>query len=544
MFHKHKKVLIVSKTDRDAIEFLKRSKFAYNNFPDWMKQLWKAQMNEHRIEFPNGSTITSLPSTPNVLRSNASSLNIIDEAAFIQHMDQVWAAGYPTMQHGGSTIIISTPAGVGDWYYEQWQAAGKGGIFNPILINWWDMDWVLEYKDVLTGQNRRIAPCDGLRECTTKEEIEKYGPYWSPWLESQYQALKSKGEAHKFKQEFLCEFVGGGNTIIPSFVIRHIDKQINSQEITHQLVTEPVMHIDNMTGERSYLDFKGFDSETGLWVWKEPVVEQRDARGKVLKSGDAYVIGVDIATGVNNDFSAIQVMDITTQEQVAEYVGRVETKIFAKMVDQIGRWYNNALAVIERTGIGGPFVDENMRDLLYPNLWYRVDKTRAGTSKSTKAGFATSAASKPLLNKVLMDNLSDVEGEGYIIRSYRLLREFQTYVRMTTKAGVDTQKVGAQFGNHDDLVIACALAFMGAPDAFDNGGLLPFKNVGNMTLSNPTAKSFDLSKYGDVLMPFVPSSNDGYSTPQMELDKFTNQLGSCPVVAPAVVKPKNRFFNL
>ena len=54
--------------------------------PDWMKQVWKpVKQNEHELCFPNGSRIASLTSHPDVLRSNASSLNIIDEAAFYRN---------------------------------------------------------------------------------------------------------------------------------------------------------------------------------------------------------------------------------------------------------------------------------------------------------------------------------------------------------------------------------------------------------------------------------------------------------------------------
>jgi len=103
-----------------------------------MQDIWEpVKKNEHEIVFPNGSRIKSLTSNVNVLRSNASSLNIIDEAAFIQGMDAMWASGWPTLQHGGSVIVISTTNGVGGWYWSTMTAAEAGtNQFNPIVVNW------------------------------------------------------------------------------------------------------------------------------------------------------------------------------------------------------------------------------------------------------------------------------------------------------------------------------------------------------------------------------------------------------------------------
>ena len=225
MFNPHKTVLIVSRRNEDAMGFLRdHVVFLYEHLPPWMKEVWKpVKQNEHEIIFPNGSRIQSLTSHPEVLRGNAASLNIIDEAAFIQGMDTMWAAGWPTLQHGGNVIVISTTNGIGNWYWSTWTDAEAGvNGFNPILVNWWDMDWVIEYKDPLSLQWKRIAPRDGIRKSADKFEIGKYGPYYSPWLEEQYNALQDQGDSWKFDQEILASFVGSGNTVLSKEVLAHI----------------------------------------------------------------------------------------------------------------------------------------------------------------------------------------------------------------------------------------------------------------------------------------------------------------------------------
>jgi hypothetical protein len=244
MFHTHKKILIVSRTDDDAMGFLREQiVFLFEHLPQWMQDAWKpVKKTDHEILFPNGSHIKSLTSNPDVLRSNASSLVIIDEAAFIQQMDAMWAGGWPTLQHGGNVIIISTTNGVGNWYWSTMTDAEAGvNQFNPCLINWWDMDWIIEYTDPLSREHKRIAPRDGLVECkgqTFKHplfgeirlDVVRYGPYWSPWLEEQYRALQEQGEGWKFDQEVLAQFVGSGNTVLSKEVLAYLQETLRDPE--------------------------------------------------------------------------------------------------------------------------------------------------------------------------------------------------------------------------------------------------------------------------------------------------------------------------
>jgi phage FluMu gp28-like protein len=48
---------------------------------------------------------------------------IIDEAAFIEKMDDHWKAMYPTLSTGGNCIAISTVNGIGNWYEETYTKA-------------------------------------------------------------------------------------------------------------------------------------------------------------------------------------------------------------------------------------------------------------------------------------------------------------------------------------------------------------------------------------------------------------------------------------
>jgi hypothetical protein len=549
-------------------------KLVYDHLPDWMKGIWKDVIrNEHEIGFGNGSMIRSLTSSADTLRSNASFLNIIDEAAFMPDMEAMWAGGWSTLQHGGSTIVISTPNGVGNWYWDKWTDAEAAGLFNPILIHWWDMDWVIEALDPISGKNVRIAPTDNIRKCTTKEEINKWGPYYSPWLEQEFRGLQARGESHLFKQEILAEFIGSGGTILDAAAIHNVGKMIEEAPET-QSIADPVNWVNQATGDSELLDFEGSEPQEGLWIWHEPVVGKpaRYSGGKIVSQGTpghAYVIGVDIATGENNDYSGIEIFDINEMEQVAEYMGRVPIPLLAKMVDWLGRWYNDALINPERTGIGIPFI-QNLRELIYPNIWRKKkkrnlkpgSKSRVSSGGITyeKYGFATTASSKPTLNTALIDYISGVEGEGYTINSPRLYRELLIYIRHRNKMGIESHKTGAQEGrgNHDDLVMASAMAFIAIPDAvgMDPMGLLPTHSkrpTGPISTAVKQLTPVDRMKQQNNLMSTTDHSviipltynnmNRQQPSQQDQLAAFTNQLTNSPRNVPIVKAPKTNLLT-
>jgi len=567
MFFNHKTVLIVSRSDDTAMDFLRDNvAFVFKNLPEWMQSLWKpVKDNEHEIQFPNGSRIKSLTSHPDVLRSNASSLNIIDEAAFIEHMNAMWAAGYPTLTHGGSVIVISTSNGVGDWYWNTWMDAENGlNDFHPIFVRWYDMDWRLEYKDALSGKPRTISPTDGIRPCTTPEDIMKYGEFWSPWLEEQYRGLQERGEGWKFEQEVLAKFVGSGNTILDAYTLAQLTLGINTD---YKVIAGKQAYVHPNTGESMYVEFDGGDGhvkspEEGMWVWEKPYTGRSPVmRGnRLIDPGEApfsYVAGLDLATGKGKDYHALEIFCVDTQTQVAELMIRCLPRVLRYIVDFVCRWYNNALLNIERNNGGDAFIDEMRLELMYPNLW-RKKIINDGSVNYGEYGFMTTTASKPKLNKCLQDYLivgsdestqPDTEVKsthsGIVIRSSRLVKQAHIYVRKKDKLGRDTQKTEAEDGpgNFDDLVIATGLVLIAWQDGMTPAvsGLLPFDGVSlldrppqpNDTTGKP--KRFDQN----CLMPMgamvdVPKD----MSIMQELERFTKQIGALPTSNNIVVSKK------
>jgi hypothetical protein len=545
MFFPHKTILIVSKRDEDAMAFLNKNvKFVYDHLPIEFKSVYgdpPPTYNEHTIVFPNGSMIKSLTSSPDTLRSNSASLNIIDEAAFMPKMDAMWTAGQPTLQHGGNVIVISTTNGVGNWYHLTWEDAEKHeNDFNPITVNWWDMDWQIKYTDEVTQQECILQPTKDIRNCTTKEEINRWGPKYSPWLEEQYRQLQQKGEAHKFRQEVLAEFLGSGNTVITREILLEVSKQVADFNDRYYTVNN-VPYIHPVTGEKLNLDF---DNE--LHIFRKPVRPEPDVveNGRVIQQGrpgHTYCMGVDISSGEADDFSGVEVIDITAKEQVAELNIRVLPRVLLLMVDYIGRYYNGAFCVPERTGLGIPFCHSLYMDIGYYNI-YRM--LMPSGKRSKKVGYPTSPVYKPAINKALMDMLGD---QGITLHSRRLFQQLSIYVHLTAPNGRVTKKTGAVEGpgNHDDLTIATGLSLLGLKEAVqaDSTALIPMRHSPTadpeddpsptLKITNPQDQLQDLVNLGgmNALMPVIvgQGADSSQLTPQEMMMRFAAQLGGTTI---------------
>lgn len=120
-------ILIISAGQRNASSFLGKIRNMYEYLPN---NEWKLKLetdNKQSLTFSNGSKITAIPATRSASLGESINLLVIDEAAFIERVEEVYQAAYPTISrafksHAGKPygiIIISTPngtSGTGGWY--------------------------------------------------------------------------------------------------------------------------------------------------------------------------------------------------------------------------------------------------------------------------------------------------------------------------------------------------------------------------------------------------------------------------------------------
>lgn len=157
IFRKDKNILVIATKLKTAMNFIKKVKVMLDNVPRWLL-LTKYEPTKQQVTFDNGSSITAIPTSPDAGRSEALSLLVVDEAAFIKDFSDIWTGLSPTISTGGSTIIISTPNGVGNTYHRLWtDAIAQTNEFNAIKLPWWvhpehDQAWFDKETRSLTKQ--------------------------------------------------------------------------------------------------------------------------------------------------------------------------------------------------------------------------------------------------------------------------------------------------------------------------------------------------------------------------------------------------------
>ena len=163
-FFQDKNILVIATKQDTAKNLVTKVRVMHANLPSWLKQKC-VEDNKLNLRYVNGSQIKASASGPEAARSEALSLLILDEAAFIDKIDEIWTASQQTLTTGGSCIALSTPNGVGNWFHQTWVQAEEGrGLFNDIKLHWTvhperEQSWRDE-QDELLGVQGAAQECD------------------------------------------------------------------------------------------------------------------------------------------------------------------------------------------------------------------------------------------------------------------------------------------------------------------------------------------------------------------------------------------------
>lgn len=389
MFHFDFRVLVISKTDREAVDVGKKVQIMIDNLPDWLKPKMRNN-SAHEKDFEETNGIMWFY-TPEAARSKSASLLIVDEAAFIKKMHEHWKSMYPVLATGGSCAVISTVNGMGNWYEETYhEAKAKKNVFNIIEIDY-------------------------------KEHPEYNTPEWEKTMRA------NMGEK-AWNQEILRQFGSSGDTYLPGELIQLIQSQI--EEPRRKLFPEWDSSSYEKSNQLSNVEYvKG-----ALWEWSPP------------EPGKEYLISVDTGAGLGEtcDSSTFQVIDIEKYEQVAEFQSNIIPIFdFAKIVNEIGIFYNDALLVIENNSIGTGVIQLLINKLNYENIFYEKN----GASKE-KAGLKITRDNR----QNILETMKTFFAKGiFQSKSYRLYNEFLTFV-----VNRNTNKPQATSKRHDDLIMSLA----------------------------------------------------------------------------------------
>jgi hypothetical protein len=332
-FHSDKQILCLSITQETSKAIVTKVRFANDNLPSWLK-VPAVEDNRLSLKLKNGSEIKAASSAGTSGRSSALSLLIIDEAAFIDGIEEIWLSAQYTLSTGGKAIILSTPNGVGNFFHKMWTESEQGlNDMNRISLPW------------------HLHP----------ERDQK-------WRDEQTKLSGEKGAA----QECDCEFSTSGNTVVDIPVLDWYTK-------TH--VIEPI-------------EKRGFDKQYYIFKYPEPgrsyMVVADVARGDASDFSACHIIDIETLEQVaeykgkisTKDYARL-LMTLATEYNMALLVIENANVGWAVIQDVIDANYDNLFY--------------SSADLQYVDVETQMtNKIHAQESKMTP-GFTTSNKSRPLL---------------------------------------------------------------------------------------------------------------------------------------------------
>ena len=213
-----------------------------------------------------------------------------------------------------------------------------------------------------------------------------------------------------------CEFLGSVNTLI------------NPAKLRNLVYEDPIKR------------------NAGLDVYESP------------KEENNYLMTVDVARGLGNDYSAFIVFDITNfpYKVVAKYRNNeIKPMLFPSIINEVAKGYNDAWLLIEVNDIGDQVSNILHFDLEYDNVLMCAMKGRAGqivgsgfSGKKSQLGVRMTAAVK----KLGCSNLKTLmEDDKLLTTDYDIISELTTFAQRHNS-------FEAEEGCNDDLAM-CLVIF-------------------------------------------------------------------------------------
>ncbi|MCK9369573.1 hypothetical protein M0R04_06670 [Candidatus Dojkabacteria bacterium] len=266
---------------------------------------------------------------------------------------------------------------------------------------------------------------------------KEYGWWWGYTKEEVDTIRKRLNNEQLFAQEYGLTFLTSGRLVF--------DREALEKQRKNILKVGDKISYENSDAQLEEKDVRIFED---LRIYKPPV------------SDGLYIFGVDNSEGVEGgDFTAVTVLDRRTGEEVAFYRGLITPDHLALKLNQWGRFYNNALMVIEINNHGLTTIMD-LKKLIYPNMYHRPKKFDVVADPiSEKLGWKTSRVTKPLMIGDLDKALRE---DSIMFHSKETLDEMLTYVYNDSNEMVPMSKK-----YHDDCIMSAALAIQGFKVMYD-----------------------------------------------------------------------------
>ncbi len=275
------------------------------------------------------------------------------------------------------------------------------------------------------------------------------------WRHETLQTLN--GDEIRFRQEYCVEFMGSSDNLIDGSVLKNIKAEA---------VPDKSIHVSP-----SY----------GYTVYENPM------------PGHSYVITVDVSRGKGLDYSAFQIIDVTSvpYKQVAVFKNNIiSPRDFATFIVTSAKLYNDAMILVEVNDLGAQVSDIIYYDYEYENLIFtesagtRGKRVSINGNKTADKGIRTTTNIKSTgcsMLKLL------IEQRKLIINDLATIDELATFSKKAKSYEAET-------GKHDDLVMCLVLFAWLTTDGY-------FKSLTDIDIMHSLREMNDEQIYNE-LTPF------------------------------------------
>jgi len=392
----------------------------------------------HYALFNDNSNIAILANKASTARDLLGRLQTAYEnlPKWLQQGVLAWNRGSLEIENGSKIVAASTSA-----------SAVRGGSYNIIFLDEFafipnhlaDQFFASVYPTISSGKSTKVIMV------STPHGMNHFYRYWHDaergknkyvatevhWTEVPGRDDKWREDTiantseQQFRVEFECEFLGSVDTLIAPSKLRSM------------VYDDPI------------------NRNAGLDIYENPI------------SGNDYLITVDVARGVEIDYSAFVVFDISTfpHKVVAKYRNNeIKPMIYPSVIHQVAKSFNNAFILCEVNDVGDQVASILQYDLEYENLLMCSMRGRAGqlvgqgfSGKKTQLGVKMSKVVK----KVGCLNLKTIiEEDKLIFNDYEIISELTTFIQKSNS-------FEAEEGCNDDLAMCLVIyAWLVAQDYF------------------------------------------------------------------------------
>jgi len=316
-------------------------------------------------------------------------------------------------------------------------SAIRGGTYNIIFLdefafvpaNIAEMFFSSVYPTITSGKTSKVVIVStphGMNQFyklwmdseTGKNDYIPIEVHWSevPGRDEAWKEMTIRNTSkEQFQQEFECEFLGSVDTLISPIKIK----------------ATPYMTPITSSGN--------------LDVFENPI------------NGRNYVCTVDVARGVEKDYSAFLIFDVTQMPYkiVAKYKSNeVKPILFPHIISKACTGYNKAEILVETNDIGQQIGEALNYELEYANLLMTTQRGRAGQIlgagySGRGSGFGVRMTKQ--IKKIGCSNIKTlIEGDKVIINDFNIIEEMSTFSRRGNSWK-------AEDGCNDDLMTCLVL---------------------------------------------------------------------------------------